>query len=258
MNNRSSKTNHKENSAIKSILKFILPLIFWLGVWQLTASLINNSFLFPNIQTTFRALTVLAGKIEFYKAISLSTIRVFLGLILGIFMGVMLAVISFKIWIAKVIINPIITVIRSTPVASFIVVLWVIMSGDALSIFIGFLMVMPIIWQSTNNSFDSIDKDLSEVADIYEFSKAKRFKLLIFPTLKRYLVPAIITAAGLAWKAEIAAEIIAYTKKSIGQGINDAKYHLDTPTVFAWTIVIIVFSILLEKGTKYFLRRSGK
>ena len=135
MNNRSSKTNHKENSAIKSILKIFLPLIFWLGVWQLTSSLINNSFLFPNIQTTFRALTVLAGKIEFYKAISLSTIRVFLGLILGIFMGVMLAVISFKIWIAKVIINPIITVIRSTPVASFIVVLWVIMSGDALSIF---------------------------------------------------------------------------------------------------------------------------
>ena len=61
--------------------------------------------------------------------------------------------------------------------------------------------------------------------------------------------------AGLAWKAEIAAEIIAYTKKSIGQGINDAKYNMDTPTVFAWTLLIILFSILLELGTKKLLRR---
>ena len=51
-------------------------------------------------------------------------------------------------------------------------------------------------------------------------------------------------------EAEIAAEIIAYTKHSIGQGINDAKYGMDTPTVFAWTLIIIIFSVILEKVAK--------
>ena len=129
------------------------------------------------------------------------------------------------------------------------------MSGNALSVFIGFLMVMPILWQNTLDGYAAIDKNLSEVADIFEFSQAKRFRLLVFPTLKNFIVPGIITASGLAWKAEIAAEIIAYTKNSIGQGINDAKYNMDTPTVFAWTLVVICFSIILEKSTKALLRR---
>jgi NitT/TauT family transport system permease protein len=129
------------------------------------------------------------------------------------------------------------------------------LSGDALSVFIGVLMVMPIIWQNTIDAYSSIDKNLIEVAEIFEFSNKKKFALLIYPTLKSFLYPAIITSAGLAWKAEIAAEIIAYTKKSIGQGINDAKYNMDTPTVFAWTILIITFSIILEIATKKLLRR---
>jgi NitT/TauT family transport system permease protein len=129
------------------------------------------------------------------------------------------------------------------------------MSGDALSVFIGFLMVLPLIWQSTVDSINSIDKDTMEVARVFEFSMMRKIKLIYLPTLKRFLVPAVISATGLAWKAEIAAEIIAYTKKSIGQGINDAKYNMDTPTVFAWTIVIVTFSILLESVAKRMLRR---
>ena len=119
-------------------------------------------------------------------------------------------------------------------------------------------MVMPIIYQNLTDGLTAIDKQLSEVSDVFEFTKKKRFMLLTFPTLKKYLVPAVITASGLGWKAEIAAEIIAYTKHSIGQGINDAKYNMDTPTVFAWTAVIILLSIALESGARYLLRRTDK
>ena len=170
-------------------------------------------------------------------------------------LGFILAIICKKFSLLEALVTPTVTIIKATPVASFIVLLWVMLSGDALSIFIGFLMVMPIIWQNTMDAYSSIDKNLLEVAEVFEFSATKRFKILVFPTLKKFLYPAIVTSAGLAWKAEIAAEIIAYTKRSIGQGINDAKYNMDTPTVFAWTLLIILFSILLELGTKKLLRR---
>ena len=241
---------------MKRFFKVIIPLVFWIGLWQIAAVIVDHKFLLPDVPTTFSALLGLASSMYFYKAILFSAIRVVMGLTLGIFAGIVLAVFSYKFWIADAIVTPVVTVIKSTPVASFIVVLWVMMSGDALAVFIGFLMVMPIIWQNTRDGFNAIDPQLSEVADVFEFSYQKRFRLLIFPTLKKYLIPGIITASGLSWKAEIAAEIIAYTKKSIGQGINDAKYEMDTPAVFAWTIVIIALSIILEKATKYLLRRS--
>ena len=41
----------------------------------------------------------------------------------------------------------------------------------------------------------------------------------------------------------------------VGQGINDAKYDMDTPTVFAWTLLIIIFSLLLEWTVNLLTRR---
>ena len=244
-----------KNKKLPKPIRVIISLLFWLCVWHLASLIIDKEFLLPGIKVTFLTLFNMMCDISFYKAIGLSTLRVIIGLILGVVFGIVLGIACKKISIINDIVSPVITVIRSTPVASFIVVLWVLMSGDLLSIFIGFLMVMPILWQSTCDGLNAVDPALDEVAKIFEFSRKKRFKLLVFPTLKRYLAPGIITASGLAWKAEIAAEFIAYTKHSIGQGINDAKYNLDTPTVFAWTVVIIVLSIVLEKTTKYLLGR---
>ena len=151
-----------------------------------------------------------------------------------------------------------ITVVRSTPVASFIIILWILLSGDALAVFVAILMVAPIVWQNLLDGYSSIDKELIEVTEVFGFSKRKRFLVLTLPALKKYFLPAVITSVGLGWKAEIAAEIIAYTKNSIGQKISDAKYNLHTAEVFAWTLVIIFFSIALEWATRTLLRRFDK
>lgn len=236
-------------------LRFILPFCFWIALWWIGASIVKNSFLFPNVDEALVALATLLSESSFYSVVFLTTLRVLTGFLIGCITGFFLAILCNSFSFIEALISPIIMIIKATPVASFIVLLWVMLSGDALSIFIGFLMVMPIIWQNTMDAYSAIDDNLLEVTEIFEFSNKKRFKLLIFPTLKKFLYPAIVTSAGLAWKAEIAAEIIAYTKKSIGQGINDAKYNMDTPTVFAWTMIIILFSILLELSTKKLLRR---
>ena len=119
-------------------------------------------------------------------------------------------------------------------------------------------MVMPIVWQNVSDGFSAIDRELSEVCDAFEFSYKKRMKLLIIPTLSSYLFPALITSVGLAWKSEIAAEIIAYTKSSVGAMINDAKYNFETPKMFALTIIVVIMSLLLEAFTKFLIRRYRK
>lgn len=235
--------------------KIILPVAFWLLVWQIVALIVNRSFLIPGVPETFSALLTILSSRTFFKVVLFTILRILSGLFLGIAMGIILAFLSHKFEIVNIIISPLISVIKSTPVATFVVILWIMLSGDALAIFIAFLMVMPIIWQNLMDGYKSIDKDLSEVCDVFEFSFAKRMRILVFPALMKYLIPGIITASGLAWKAEIAAEIIAYTKNSIGQQINDAKYFYETPTVFAWTFVVIIMSIFLEKLTKYLLGR---
>lgn len=238
----------------KSLLSVLLPVIFWLGAWQLYATYVDSSFLLPTIGDTFAELYTLIGERGFYLTVLTTLIRVIIGLSLGTVVGILFAMLSHRFYAIRVILTPAITVIKSTPVASFIVILWIMMSGSALAIFIAFLMVMPLIWQNLMDGYAAIDTGLTEVADVFGFSYAKRLRLLVFPTLIKYLVPALITSVGLAWKSEIAAEIIAYTKNSIGYMINNAKTDFDTPRVFAWTIIIIVMSILLEFVTKMMMR----
>lgn len=240
---------------VNTLLKFLLPICFWISIWEILALIVNHSYFLPSVSDTFSALFTVITSTSFFKVVFFTFLRVISGLVLGIIFGVLLALLSNRFTIIETLISPIIAVIKSTPVATFIIIFWVMLGGEMLSVFIAFLMVMPIIWQNLMDAFKSIDKNLSEVCDVFEFSFAKRMKILIFPALLKYFIPAVITATGLAWKSEIAAEIIAYTKNSIGQYINDAKYGFDTATVFAWTLIVITLSIVLENITKYLLRR---
>ena len=215
----------------------------------------RNNFLVPGIKATFSALIDLSNNAEFYFAVLFSLLRVFTGLILGIIVGTFVAIISYKSKIVCNTVSPAVSIIKSTPVASFIVILWIMLNGSSLAIFISFLMVFPIIWQNTLDGLRSIDIHLYEVSKVFHFSTFKKMRLLYFPALLKFLVPAIITSVGLAWKSEIAAEIIAYTANSIGYMINESKTEFDTPKIFALTIVVIFMSAILELITKKVLRR---
>lgn len=244
-----------KNKIFITVARLFVPLLFWVSVWQSFSLIVNNAYFLPSVPETFSSLIVILSSEYFFKVVFFTLLRVTIGLILGTVLGILLAFLSNAFSPIKSLITPLMSIIKSTPVATFIIILWVMMSGDALAVFIAVLMVMPIIWQNTMDGFTSIDKELLEVCIIYELSFFKKLRILVFPTLKKFLIPAIITSTGLAWKSEIAAEIIAYTKNSIGQYINDSKYFFDTSGVFAWTIIIIIMSFSLEKITKYFLGR---
>ena len=248
----------------------ITPLIaaLWIGAWYLGALAIDSSSIFPYPHDTIMALLALLSKVEFYKVVALSLLRVLLGLTLGVVFGIGIAILCHNFSLVKAFFSPAISIIRSTPVASFVVLLWVLLDGDALAVVVAFFMVMPIVWQNTLDGFSSIPRDLIEVTQVYELSIKRRFQVLIIPILSQYIFPAVITSVGLAWKSEIAAEIVAYTKDSIGMYINDAKnfgmyidgakYFSPASVVFAWTVVIIVMSLSLEFGVKKLLRRIQK
>jgi len=224
-------------------------------VWYLGALLVDNLFLLPTPKSTLTALFELMRDAKFYRVILYSLVRIITGVIIGALFGVVFAFISYKIPLVKKLFSPLVSIVKATPVVAFITLLWIIMSGNVLTVFIAFLMVVPIIWQNLIEGLDAIPKELSEVCDIFEFSHRKRIRFLALPVLMNYFFPALVTSIGLAFKAEIATEIITYTKNSIGQNISDARYFLLSDVVFAWVAVIIAFSILLEALTKKILGR---
>ena len=229
-----------------------------MGVWYLIAGLADNISILPYPHDTAMEVLQLLNNISTYKILAFTLIRVLLGLSLGIISGIALAILCHKFYTVKLFFSPVISIIRSTPIASFIALLWVLLDGNLLAIAIAFLMVMPIVWQNTLEGFASIPRELVEVTQVFELSLKRRYEVLILPVLAKYIFPAVITSVGLAWKSEIAAEIIAYTRDSIGMHINDAKMFSQTTTVFAWTVIIISMSLCLEFIIKKLLGRVNR
>ena len=104
----------------------------------------------------------------------------------------------------------------------------------------------------------SVNKGLIEVAKVYKLSPAKKLFKLYIPSVLPYFVAACRSSLGMAWKASVAAEVLAPSRNSIGEELYLSKTWLDSPSVFAWTLVTIVLSVIIEKLVILLLDRLTK
>ena len=62
-----------------------------------------------------------------------------------------------------------------------------------------------------------------------------------------YFLSACRLSLGMCWKAGVAAEIIGMPRGSVGQMLYMSKIYLDTDDLLAWTVIIVVLSVIFEK-----------
>lgn len=242
----------------KNFFISIVSVLFWLVVWEIASRVVDLEFVLPTVGATFKALINILATKELYLCILTSLLRIICGFILGFVLAILLFLPCIRFPVFKNLLSPVITVSKSTPVATIIIILWIMVGGPKVPIVVSMIMTMPIIWQNLLDGYSAIDPQLEEVCNIFRFGFYKRLKLLIFPTIFKFLLPSVITASGLAWKAGIAAEIICITRDSLGKEIYNAKSLLDGPKMFAYTLVVVLLSWLIERIISFMLGRISE
>ena len=145
--------------------------------------------------------------------------------------------------------------VKSIPVASFIILALIWLSSAQLSSFISYLMVLPILYTAILSGIRNIDPQMLEMADVFHLSWRRRLLFLWIPQIKPYLLSGCSVALGLSWKAGIAAEIIGLPDGTIGEALYNSKIYLCTVDLFAWTVIIVLISVLFEKLFMALLRQ---
>lgn len=242
----------------KAILRVVIPLAFWLGVWQLAAFLIGKELLLPGPAAVLRRLTALAVTAEFWKSAGMSLVRIFGGFAAGAVIGTLLAVLAAAWHWADWLLSPVVKVIRATPVASFIVLVLLWAPTGRVPAIISALMVLPVLWGNARKGIGQTDPLLLEAARAYRFDRWKTVRLVYVPSVLPYFASGCSTALGLAWKAGVAAEVLCQPRLAIGTALFGAKITLETPSLFAWTVVVIVLSFLVEYALGFLFRRLGR
>lgn len=240
---------------LKKAIKTVTALVFWIGLWALAAHIIGKELLLPTPTAVLKRLCSLAVTAGFWKITGISLLRIFSGFVIGAAAGIAAAVLSCASTAADALISPAMHVIRAAPVTSFIILVMLWLSYDIVPVFICALLVLPIIYGSLTSAIRQTDEGLLEVAKIYRFGRLKTVKCVYAPSVKPYFLSSCLTSFGLAWKAGVAAEVLALPKNAVGTKIYYSKLYLETPDLFAWTLVVILLSVLIEK---LFVRAAGK
>ena len=238
---------------LKNLLQRLPAPAFWLGVWQLSAFLVDqrlagrgNELLLPYPATVLASLTSLAGEAVFWESVAASLLRVLAGLAAGYCLGAALAALTcWSAWCDRLL-SPAIRVVRAAPVASFILLVLLWTGRDTVPAVIAALMVLPVVWDSLSQGIRAADPKLLELGRAYRFSRGKLLTLLYLPSLRPYLLSALTTGTGLAWKSGVAAEVLCLPLPALGTQIYQTKYYLEIPELFAWTGVTVALSLLLE------------
>lgn len=233
---------------IKKPLKIFLIALFWFGIWEIASLIIGRPLFFPSpIDVCIRlSELIFSRESDFIINILCSLGRVGLGIVIAIVSGFLTAVLCSFWQVAYEVLYPLVSVIKSTPVASFIILLWIFIGNNATPVVISALMVFPIVFSNIYQGMKSVDTGLLEVCKIYKISKKKTVKSLYIPTVTPYFTSALLSSIGLGWKAGIAAEVLCTPIRSIGKAIFESKLYFEYVDLFAWTAAVIILSLIFE------------
>ncbi|MBQ3481896.1 MAG: ABC transporter permease subunit [Oscillospiraceae bacterium] len=243
---------------LRKTLRALAVLLFWLLIWQLAAVLAGQELLLPSPPQVARRLLLLAGEGEFWLTLGRSILRVLAGIVSAVLLGIVLALLTHRSAALRALLSPLMTLVKSTPVASFIILALVWLGRDVVPLFIAALMVLPVVWANVSAGLDGIDPQLLELARVYRLPRGRVLRRITLPSVLPHLRAALCSALGLGWKAGVAAEVLTVPARSIGKRIYEAKVYLETTELFAWTAAVVLLSLVIEGLLLRLVKGLGK
>nr|WP_297176246.1 ABC transporter permease subunit [uncultured Agathobaculum sp.] len=230
----------------KKWLRRLLAALFWLAVWQI-AALSLPKLLFAGPAQTVQSLLFMLRKADFWLSILFSVSKIAGGFILAFALGCLLAVLAHRIALARMLLEPAVQVMKSVPVACFVVVALIWVRSAWISVLTAFFVVFPAVYINLQQGLQNTDEKMLEMAQVFRLTAGKRLRAVWLPAVLPYLLSACRVSVGMALKAGVAGEIIGLPRWSIGEQLYLSKLYLNTADLFAWSLTILALSLVLEK-----------
>jgi NitT/TauT family transport system permease protein len=94
---------------------------------------------------------------------------------------------------------------------------------------------------------EAMDEKMLEMAKVFNISGIKKIIYVYLPLIRNDFKSGLNLAVGMCWKAGVAAEVIGIPTGTLGEGLYISKLQLDTGGIMAYTLLIVILSIIFEK-----------
>ena len=247
----------KKPSKLYRMLKVLIIAVFWIAVWQGVAMIVNQPLFVPSPYETVVSLSGLIISSDFWLSIAFTFYRVIFGLVVALVSGIAFAYISSHFKTIESLLAPFVSAVKSTPIMSIIILALVWFQASFVPVFSCILLCFPIFYTNTLSGIKSVDKNYTELAKVYNVKRSRVVREITLPSVLPHVYAALSISLGFSWKSVVAAEVLSRPKYSMGYNLYETKLYLNTSELFAWTIAIIIISLVVEKSIKKLLPLRG-
>ncbi len=221
----------------------VISIIF---IWFIISLVINHPLILPSPIMVGEAFLGMLIDTHTWVVLGSTLIRLLLAIVISGCLGILLGSISglskrFSWWV-----SPYVSIFRTIPVISIIVILLILIGYRLTPYLITFLMVFPIIYQATYEGITHIDHAYLDIYHLEAQDSRLAFRHLYYPLMRPYIILGFLQSVGLGLKVLVMAEYLSQTRNSVGNELYLAKTYLDYSSVFAWTIMLIIIALILE------------
>ncbi len=234
-------------SSKKKFIPGILTAAVLLVIWKLAAVRINIPIIVPAPEAVILRFSEIAVTAEFREALGHTALRTLLGFVISFTAGFVTGIACGSNRTINSALSPVITIIRTVPVMSVIILAMIWFKTDMVPVFVCFLMVFPIITANVTEGIRSIDPALVEMGQVFRLSSRDILFHITVPSVVPFILSGVRASVGVAWKSVIAAEVLSQPVRAIGSGMQFAQMNLETAEVIAWTLTAVILSWLSER-----------
>lgn len=215
-----------------------------IAIWWIASVIVGAKIILPDPLSAFKAFCKLLISKEFLFNVLFTISRALISFVIITLSGLLAGIFVSKNKIAEQAINPLITVLKATPVMSVILIALLWFKTGTVPVFSAFLMAFPVMLVQVVNGCKSIDPKLEQMCVVYGIEGKSKMKNLIFPSLKPFVITGAKQTLSMIWKVVIAAEVLTVPEFGVGRSLHVAQINLETSEVFAWTLVAILLTAL--------------
>ena len=239
-------------------IRTTLIVLIWLVIWQVLAVIVNNSVLLSGPVETFKALVELGSTSAFYISVGITVGKILLGYLIGMCLGALLSLLSYRSGIIREFLSPFVSVIKSIPIVSFIIIALIWAGSANVTVIVSAIISFPIFYKNLIEGLSVTDPKMLELAQVYQMKPSKKLRYIYLPTLSSHIKSAVSLAIGMAFRGGITAEVVGQPLRSIGNGLYRSKINLATSDMLAWTLVAVLSAFIIEKLFSFVLKKVLK
>ncbi|MCM3389171.1 ABC transporter permease [Ureibacillus chungkukjangi] len=225
----------------------ILALVIFLSLWQFIPTLLDiKPFILP------KPTDIVAAAIKdwhlLWPAMQITIFESVIGFILSAVVGIGISVLLASSRVLEISLYPYAVILQTIPIVAIapIIVIW-FGSGFNSIVIISFLIGFFPIVSNTLMGLNSVDKNMSDLFQLYNASKWQTMVKLRIPAAMPFIMSGLKVSCTLAIIGSITGEYIAGIgggKGGLGYAITVAAVQLKTPYLFACAIAGALFGIV--------------